>query len=39
MVIFYASLIMSRRPMALKYHEEKMKRTLERELNSMRTCW
>jgi len=22
-----------------KYREGKMKRTLERELNSMRTCW
>ena len=32
-------LIIGERPLAYKYREGKMKRTLERELNSMRTCW
>ena len=27
------------RTLVYKYREGKMKRTLERELNSMRTCW
>ena len=27
------------RILVYKYREGKMKRTLERELNSMRTCW
>ena len=31
-------LIIGERPLAYKYREGKMKRTLERELNSMRTC-
>ena len=32
-------LIIGEIPLAYKYREGKMKRTLERELNSMRTCW
>lgn len=32
-------IIIGGRPLAYKYHEGKMKRTLERELNSMRKCW
>jgi len=35
----HKSLITDRRPLVEKYHEGKMKRTLERELKSMRTCW
>ena len=31
-------LITGERPLAHKYREGKMKRTLERELNSMQTC-
>ena len=33
------SLINSWKPFVAKYHEGKMKRTLERELKSMRICW
>ena len=32
-------LIIGERPLAYKYREGKMKRTLERELNSMQRCW
>jgi len=35
----HKSLIIGGRPLAYKYREGKMKRTLERELNSMRKCW
>ena len=35
----HKSLITGGRPLVDKYREGKMKRTLERELNSMRKCW
>ena len=34
----YKRLIIGERPLAYKYREGKMKRTLERELNSMCKC-
>ena len=35
----HKSSIIGGRPLVYKYREGKMKRTLERELNSVRTCW
>ena len=35
----YGRLMIDARPLAYKYREGKMKRTLERELKSMQKCW